>query len=399
MTYLGITSRFRRRMLPLVAFSLLVVAFAAPTAYHIQKRHELLDGARGDARRVAAALRGEIDAGPLLWRYQSVKLSERLAAEGLSQVPALVVHDAAGVAVPIEGTSAGGPRLLYGQAAVEIDGLRLATVWVGRDPAALWVGTLTLGGVFLLLSILLSTVLYVVPVRAVAGAEARVAALMTRLALTLKEEERRRIARDLHDGAGQAITAARLRLLALRRTAGDDEAVAAFAAIAEHLDEALEEIRRSTRALAPPALAELGLFGALSRHCDAFSRAAGLKVTCEAAPGLRQVPPSVETASYRIIQEALTNIARHAGATFALVRLSTSDDVLSVEVTDDGVGLGEIESRDGGKERGAEGEGRGLPGIRERAELLGGQVRLLPGDCRGTRMVVVFPLPPAEDAP
>ncbi len=385
-------------MIPLVVFSLLVVASAAPAAFYVQKRHELLSRARGDAERVAVALRGEIESGPLLWRYQSVKFSERLAAEGLSQAAALVVRDAAGVAVPIEGTSAfGGARrgLLFGRAEVLISGRRLATVWVGVDTTSLWVGTLTLGGVFLLISVLLSMVLYVVPMRAVAGAEARVAALMARLALTLKEEERRRIARDLHDGAGQAITAARLRLLALRRTAGDDEAIAA---IAGHLDEALEEVRRSTQILAPPALTELGLFGALSRHCDGFSRAAGLQVTCEAADGLRPVPPAIETASYRIIQEALTNIVRHAGATRARVRLSTSASALRLEVSDDGVGLagGERNGR-GSKEAPSGGDGRGLRGIKERAELLGGQVRFLRGP--GTQIVVEFPLDaPADDA-
>jgi signal transduction histidine kinase len=373
-------------MAPLVLLSFLVVALAAPVAYHVQKRHELLLGARADARRVATALRGEIEAGPRLWRYQSVKLSERLLAEGLGQTAALVIHDSAGVSVPIEGTLSGpSRRLIFGRAEVVLLGRPLATVWVGADTTPLWVGTLTLSAVFLALSLLLSTVLYVLPVQAVAAAEARVATLMARLALTLKEEERRRIARDLHDGAGQAITAARLRLLALRRTAGDDEAIFA---IARHLDEALDEVRRSTQALAPPALRELGLFGALSRHCEAFSRATGLSVICEAEPGLPPVPPPIETASYRIIQEALTNIARHARARFARVHISASDIALRLEVSDDGVGLNGAATEAG--------EGQGLSGMRERAELLGGQVRFLRGEGQGTKMVVVLPIGPLD---
>src|SRR5262249_22760984 len=165
----------------------------------------------------------------------------------------------------------------------------------------------------------------------------------------LQEDDRRRIARDLHDGAGQALTAARLRLLALAKS-GDE---AAIAAIAAHLDEALDEIRRSTAALLPPALAELGLPGAVERHCKNFGEAAGLAVECQ----LSSVPPlptPIEVACYRIIQEALSNTARHAGATRAWVRLDAAGGQLRLQVRDDGVGL----DRDAG-----------LDSIRERAHL------------------------------
>lgn len=237
----------------------------------------------------------------------------------------------------------------------------------GDDSAALDTGPFLPGawkfvGALAAVGVTIGGLLYLLPARAVEVTKRRVEAEMTERALTLQEEDRRRIARELHDGAGQALTAARLHLAAIKSSASDQNAIQA---VLTHLDEAMEEIRRSTAALAPAALAEYGLRGALERQCRSFGAASKIEVVCDLPSSLPELPAHVETACYRIIQEALSNCARHSGAENARVRLEFSPHDLSFEVSDDGIGFG------------ADGTaGFGLESIRDRVRLLGGTVEL-----------------------
>ena len=388
MTRLKLASWFRARMIPLVLATGLVVAASAPTAFYLRERYDLVATARADAARVGDVLRGEIEARPSLWRYGSAKLTERLTEAGLAR-SALRVLDADAVQVRLEASALPLPRwTVWGRSELTVDGRPAATIWVAADQGPLLADTLGLSAGFALLGLLLGSVLYLFPLRAIIGAERRIDALLDRLALTLRDEDRRRIARELHDGVGQAITAARLELLALSTRAGlSDEAVAR---IARRLDEALDEVRRSTATLAPPALAELGLPLALERHCAAFADAAGLRVDCVVAADLPGLEPEVETACYRIVQEALANTARHAGATRAHVHLRAhAPGAMSLEIGDDGGGLPAQLAQ----------AGQGLEGIRERARLLGGEVTIHSEAGGGVRLVVILPAGPREAAP
>lgn len=225
---------------------------------------------------------------------------------------------------------------------------------------------------------LLSMLLYVLPMRAASAARRSVETAMSERVLTLQEEDRRRIARELHDGAGQALTAARLQLIALR----ESQAVPrdGIEQIIASVDAAMDEIRRSTSALAPPALAEFGLVGALKRHCDGFASASGLDVRFNAPALLPELPAYVETTVYRIVQEGLTNVARHAGATAAWVDVSATASGIRLEVGDDGSGM------DASK------KGFGLESIRDRARLAGGTLELVGEKGPGTRLRVTIPL-------
>jgi signal transduction histidine kinase len=371
-----LTGWFRRRMLPLVALSALILQVSAPTAYYLTKRHELWQQAHAEATRTAMLLHGEIEQRPILWRYNVPKLMERLAAEGMLHGRFLDIRTSSGQVVPID-TAALPRRALWGRAEVLIGGEPAATVWVALDMAPLLHGTLQLAIGFAGLALALAVVLYWVPVHTVAIAQRRIKTLLGELALTIQEEDRRRIARDLHDGAGQALTAARLRLQALGSNVSDHRAVSE---IAKLLDNALEEVRRSVYTLSPPALSELGLVGALARHCETFAAATGLKVICEFSelPALR---PKVETACYRIVQEALANSARHANARRAWVQLGHDDGVLRLSIYDDGVAKTPTDR-----------EGLGLLGIRERARLLDGQADVTVSPDKGLRVEVTIPL-------
>jgi signal transduction histidine kinase len=367
-------------MIPLVIASSLLFAAAAPVAYGIVQQRVLVAAARADATRIARVIEEAAQQRPRLWRYDAAKLSERLAAEGLDRMAALVVHDERGVMVPVGATATAtdAGHLLWGQARATIGERTVAAVWVGSNTGPLFARTAKLALLFLVLAMFFGAFLYLIPTRAIVDSEARVRALVGQLALTLPEDERRRIARELHDGVGQALTAARLNLLAAKRISTDS---AAMEKIAGQIDEAIEEVRRATRALLPPALEELGLAGAIERHCNVFAAFTGIAIDCTLSNELAHADREIETACYRVAQEALTNVARHADATRAWVRLGATATRLELEIADNGVGLGA-----------AAVQGSGIRSIRERVALLGGTMAFAERNGGGAQLRVAFPL-------
>jgi len=382
MTPLRLTSWFRRRMLALVLISSIVTWLTVTVGYHAQRRREMVALCRADASHVAGILAETIQQRPVLWRYDAAKFVDRIGADWHHRSVVLAVRDARGVQVDVGPLARPTPRhVLWGKAEVRLGGIVAATVWIGADTEPLWHSTLVVALVAGLAAALLAFLLFLLPVRAIRTAEQRIGGLMAQLALTLREEERSRIARDLHDGAGQALTAARLNLMSLRRCSASPDLSASLEPIVSLLDDALEEVRRSTAALMPPAIASLGLRGAILRHCEAFAGASGLQIAFEAEPDMPELDSHVQTTCYRVIQEALTNIARHAGGQHAQVRLAYRDQTLVLTVTDDGAGIdGSVSAA----------SGSGLQSIQARAALHGGRARLLRLE-KGTCLEVVLP--------
>lgn len=181
--------------------------------------------------------------------------------------------------------------------------------------------------------------------------------------VTTREEERRRLRRDLHDGVGPQLAALTLRLEAARNgLVHDSQTRNLLADLAQHVRNAVADIRRSVYALRPPALDELGPVPALRETAAQYSHS-GLSITVEAPDELPPLPAAVEVAAYRIVQEAMTNAARHAGAGHCAIRISRDEEgqVMHLEVVDAGHGIRESSSA-----------GVGLSSMRERAEELGG---------------------------
>jgi signal transduction histidine kinase len=182
--------------------------------------------------------------------------------------------------------------------------------------------------------------------------------------VTAREEERRRLRRDLHDGLGPRLAGLTLRLETARdRLAPDSQTQAVLTELADRCRDSVADIRRLIYALRPPALDDLGLASAIGEGAEQVAAGRNLQVTVEASPGLGQLPAAVEVAAYRIAQEAITNVARHAEARHCTVRLALDRDggTLRVEIQDDGRG------RDPGRAMGV-----GMVSMRERAEELGG---------------------------
>jgi signal transduction histidine kinase len=198
-----------------------------------------------------------------------------------------------------------------------------------------------------------------------------------------REEERRRIRRDLHDGLGPVLAAAGLQVDTLRdHLAPDDRRGRELLdRMGAGLRQGVSDVRRTVEGLRPPALDQIGLAAVVREHAAALD-GHGLAVMAE-VPETVCAPAAVEVAAYRIILEALTNVTRHAGASRCTVRVVRQPDAVVLEVTDDGVGL--RSGTDGG-------DGVGLSSMRERAEELGGRllVRTPPGG--GTCVRAVIPV-------
>jgi two-component system NarL family sensor kinase len=191
-----------------------------------------------------------------------------------------------------------------------------------------------------------------------------------------REEERRRVRRDLHDGLGPSLAGIALGIDAARRSLRDDpeQADRELAELRTAAQESVVEIRRIAHDLRSPALDQLGLIGALRAQVERFGS------RMEAPDDLPILSAAVETAAYRIALEALANAHRHADAGECRVRVSISDG-LRVEVEDDGVGFAEPFEA-----------GLGLSSIRERADELGGSLLVEPLLPRGTRVLAILPL-------
>ena len=207
--------------------------------------------------------------------------------------------------------------------------------------------------------------------------------------ISAHEDERRRIARELHDEAGQALTALILNLeVAEQSRRGLDAAqLAKLKGIAEHT---LTEVRRLIYDLRPSILDDFGLAAALRSYVKETIEPQGIEVAMNIAGLHDRLPSYVETAVFRIVQEALTNILKHAGANRAKVDVAQRDGRIEMTITDDGRGfnLNEVTtSREGGM---------GLLGMRERAGLLGGTMTIHSTSGGGTRLEVAIPIG-AED--
>jgi len=204
--------------------------------------------------------------------------------------------------------------------------------------------------------------------------------------MQIQDEERRRVARELHDGLGQDLAAAKMLLDAIvqqGRGASDEEGVAEAIEIIDH---AIQQVRSVSHLLHPPLLDEVGLLSALKWYLEGLSRRSSIETSLDVEPGdFPRLGAEAETAIFRIIQEALTNVYRHSGARSAQVKLHRQDGLLTVAIRDDGKGIEEAiaELRPGGI-------GIGIGGMRQRARELGGELRLANAN-PGTVVEVVLP--------
>ena len=414
---------------------LTLVAVVAPLGWFAAGLADRQQASQQLAAEVAALLQREVAAQPRLWRYDTPKLAdhiEHLRAEHHGLVVLIFDTTALALTVPAPTpTLVDAPWAAWSQVPVATPAR--GQVQAAVDLRPLWRSTAVLGLCFGVLAATLAALVWWLPLRAVRRAEAQIAELLTALrqtsadltelartleirvaersqqlesaladvrqheqhlrdvagqALRLQESERRSIARDLHDGIGQALTAVRLQVQVLALHSGlPEQAHGSVRAVLRQLDDTLDETRRAVRRLAPPLLAEQGLAVALQQTCATWAGNAGLVIDWHGTT-LPPLDTATEVAAFRIVQEALTNAVRHSGAQKVTVELAVQGEGedprwLVLSVTDDGNGMAAT----------AENLGQGLPGMRDRAELLGGSLTVDAADGGGCRICARLPCP------
>ena len=417
MTPTALAPPFARRMAPLALLAGLIFGVLLPAGYAT-----LALGERGaEAALWARHLAGELErlgrARPTLWPYDTPALNA--AADLLVRPPieARVSVDARHEDVFTAGP-ADRPDEVSGWAPVRVDGRVAGRVEVGLDARPvrertrlLWIGALLGGG-------LLAAALYFLPVGTVrrgdaqdadlwralqeanANLEGRVAARTEELRareaelsaigaqlVAVQEEERARISRDLHDELGQTLTGLRLRLTTLANgpVAHDPIGLGHLEAALQAVDAGVEQVRDLAHRLRPAALDGLGLSAALRSHAEQWAAQAGVALTSEMPE--HDPPPDLADVFFRVAQEALTNIVRHAHAKNVRLTLGPFDDGWRLLIEDDGRGL---PPPDPSRRRGL-----GLVGARERVERAGGylDVEDATPPARGVSLVAWLPPP------
>jgi signal transduction histidine kinase len=211
----------------------------------------------------------------------------------------------------------------------------------------------------------------------------RIARDALRRVVDAQELERRRLARELHDETGQALTSILLGLKTLEETVGDEGRNAAVGDLRELVVATLQDVRRLAVELRPKVLDDFGLVAALERLTETFAEQTGILVRFESGLGGDRLPAEVETALYRIVQESLTNIVKHAHAQTISITVARKPGAVVVVVEDDGHGFDPADVREGGF---------GLEGMRERVGLLDGRLQVESGEGAGTTLVAEVPL-------
>jgi signal transduction histidine kinase len=208
--------------------------------------------------------------------------------------------------------------------------------------------------------------------------------------MTVQDEERRKIARGLHDSLGQYLTALKLSLHLL----SDDKHAAVVAECSDMVDRCLRETRTISHLLHPPLLDETGLKSAVQWCVDGFAKRSGINVNLHLLSEVQRFHQDVETALFRVVQEALTNVHRHSNASEVNIRLDVNTKQVQLEIRDNGSGIPPDRLQCVAQSGGA--TGVGLAGMRERVRDLGGDLAI-ESDKNGTLLKVVIPT--AEAAP
>jgi two-component system, NarL family, sensor histidine kinase DevS len=204
-----------------------------------------------------------------------------------------------------------------------------------------------------------------------------------RRVVAAQELERKRLARELHDETAQALTSILLGLKPLEQDASSSEERAAVASLRELVVSTLQDVRRLAVELRPSALDDFGLGTAVERLAETFREQTGMRVDLETQLGDGRLPSEVETALYRIVQEALANVVKHAGAARVSILLTNKNASVAAVIEDDGAGFDPSRVGD---------DVLGLVGMRERVGLVGGDLRIESSEGAGTTIVAEVPL-------
>jgi signal transduction histidine kinase len=218
---------------------------------------------------------------------------------------------------------------------------------------------------------------------------------LSRRLLEAQEAERRALAHELHDQIGQELTALKIKLAGLQRSATLAPDAPVLGELLGMVDQIVQQVRDLSLGLRPPMLDDLGLASALRWHVNSVTERSGLPIRLEITPSLGRLPAELEMACFRVVQEALTNAVKHARASVVRVAVGQEGSELCLTVRDDGVGFDVAEAR----KRAVAGASLGLLGMEERVLFLGGRWGLRSAPEQGTEVWARWPLPSTAAAP
>jgi signal transduction histidine kinase len=206
----------------------------------------------------------------------------------------------------------------------------------------------------------------------------------------LREEERTKISREIHDELGQLLTGTKMQLRLIEDRLADrndrtlNPLIDDLVEVADTIDETIDSVRRISSGLRPLALDHLGLTAAMSEEANQFTRRTGIEVLVDMTEWETDLPAEMETTAFRIFQESLTNVARHAVATRVEAQCKVTDDQLSLTIRDNGVGIDAAALSNPAS--------LGLAGMLERAAAVGGKVEFASTPGNGTEVALIIPL-------
>jgi signal transduction histidine kinase len=218
--------------------------------------------------------------------------------------------------------------------------------------------------------------------------EVQIAELSAHL-LRAQEEERKRISRELHDATGQQLMVIRLYLGMLDGSGDGTELRKKIGETVNVVDQTIEGIRRIIAKLSPLVLEELGLIAAIRKEAKDFTKRTGVRTRVALSESVGRLSNQTETAVYRVIQEALHNVAKHAKAKNVTLQMARENDAISLVIQDDGVGITSSP---------VAGRNFGLAGMQERVSMLGGTVKVASSKNKGTRIEVKVPVTQRADS-
>jgi two-component system, NarL family, sensor kinase len=213
---------------------------------------------------------------------------------------------------------------------------------------------------------------------------------LTQRLLRLQDEERRRIARNLHDVTGQTLTALKMAVAELERRLQRNSCPSSVLSEIDALaEQALQEIRTTSYLLHPPLLDEVGFSAAAEWYVEGFAKRSGINAKMDLATESERLPPEIETALFRVLQESLTNVHRYSGSSVVNIRFQRQAENVVLEIADSGCGIPvELLQR---LSKGCAETGVGLAGMRERLQELNGNLEI-DSNASGTSLRAIVPL-------
>lgn len=212
--------------------------------------------------------------------------------------------------------------------------------------------------------------------------------MLSQQLLEVQEAERRHLARELHDEIGQSLTALKVNLQSVLRLSGGMSAASLIEESISITERVLQQVRNLSLDLRPSLLDDLGVVSALRWYIDRQGRRAGFQTEFTADPPDLRLPPEMETVCFRVVQEAMTNVVRHALASQVQVRLGRQPNCIELVIRDNGIGFDVAAVRG----RPSSDLSLGLLGMQERVQLIGGQIEIRSDPEQGTQIRAVFPL-------